>query len=282
MVPDIEWTPLHSAAQRDAVDVIQTYLDYKYDLNAIDASGRNVLHIAAMHGSVQFVKKLILCGFDLHQPNLSIDSRGWNSLHYASWYGHSEIVALLLKDGDVDPMTTDKDGYSPLHLATESGSISTIKLLLDAMKTQFTTSGWSELLSEVKGIARKNTAIGKFLDRWNVPIEKVLKGEAFPIHAAVNMADLTQLGGLIKTFNINERDATGETGLHLAARHGMDEIVQFLLNNGASPQIQSRSGQTPLEIAVRNNNIKRLEIFLQSFSSIRTLTKNNNVRTKPL
>ena len=169
-------------------------------------------------------------------------------------------MALILEDGQADPMITDKDGYSSLHLAVESGNINSIKLLLEAMKTQFTASGWAELLSEAKTIAsrnQRNGSIAKFIDRWNVPLEALLKGEPFPIHAAVNLADLSQLESLIKTFNINERDATGETGLHHAARHGLDNVITFLLANGASVSISSRAGYTALDLAIKHHHNKR-------------------------
>ncbi|CBY42622.1 unnamed protein product [Oikopleura dioica] len=59
-------------------------------------------------------------------------------------------------------MATDKDGFSGLHLAVESGDIATVKLLLEAMKAKFTDSGWSQLLEEVKEIAlRVNKHMGK-------------------------------------------------------------------------------------------------------------------------
>ena len=168
-------------------------------------------------------------------------------------------MALLLKVDSVDPVVTDKDGYAALHLAAESGSLQSMKLLLEAMKSQFTTSGWSELLKEVKSIAARNhksDLILKFIDRWDIPHEALIKGEAFPVHAAVRMADLDHLAALVKTFGVNEKDSEGETALHLAARHGLDEVTRFLLDHGANHKLSSRSGNLPLDVAVQNGHTK--------------------------
>ena len=102
----------------------------------------------------------------------------------------------MLLTAQADALITDKDGFSALHLAAESGNLASIKILLESMKTGYTSGGWSELITEVKSIVVKNhesDTILKFLERWNLPIESVLKGEAFPIHTAVGMANKSQV-----------------------------------------------------------------------------------------
>jgi ankyrin repeat protein len=42
----------------------------------------------------------------------------------------------------------------------------------------------------------------------------------------------------------------------LAARLGLDDIIKFLLDNGARIDIQSRKGQSPLDLAEINNQTK--------------------------
>ena len=76
LVPAIEWTPLHCAAQRNAPALVKAFLDYKVDLAAVDSSGRNALHVASIHGALEFVAELIHSkAFALNEPNLSVDSR---------------------------------------------------------------------------------------------------------------------------------------------------------------------------------------------------------------
>lgn len=180
----MEWTPLHCAAQRDSSAAIDAYLDYKIALDAVDTTGRTALHVAAMHGSLKFVKKMVSCentqvSNSSNSTNLSVDSRGWSVLHFASWYGHSDILSFLLTR-DADPMVTDKDGYAPVHVAAETGNISCIKILLEKMKVFYTDGGWSELLDEIKNVANKSTGsekVSNFIERWNQPFEALMKGQ---------------------------------------------------------------------------------------------------------
>ena len=55
-------------------------------------------------------------------------------------YGHDRIVELLLKKGS-NSILTDKDGYSPLHLAVESQNLVSLKLLLADIRAKLTPSG---------------------------------------------------------------------------------------------------------------------------------------------
>ena len=89
-IETMEWTPLHCAAQRNSSAVIDAYVDYKIALDAVDTTGRTALHVAAMHGSLEFVKKMVSCentqvSNSINSTNLSVDSRGWSVLHFASW-----------------------------------------------------------------------------------------------------------------------------------------------------------------------------------------------------
>eukprot|EP00758_Cryptobia_borreli_P002407 Tbor_TRINITY_DN3007_c0_g1::TRINITY_DN3007_c0_g1_i1::g.17358::m.17358/K20032/ZDHHC13_17, HIP14; palmitoyltransferase ZDHHC13/17 len=57
-------------------------------------------------------------------------------------------------------------------------------------------------------------------------------------------------------------DTTRETILHYAGRGGYDVLVKFLLDNGASVNVQDSSGQTPLMWACQRGNIKAAEVLL--------------------
>ena len=115
-----EWSPLHLAARDDQFPICRAYLDYNLKLNSPDGFGRNILHIGAMHGSLEFVSQLLdldkqAAGIDLDEPNLAIDSTGWGPIHYAAWYGNSDILELLIRRG-ANSILTDKDGYCKYDL----------------------------------------------------------------------------------------------------------------------------------------------------------------------
>jgi ankyrin repeat protein len=49
-------------------------------------------------------------------------------------------------------------------------------------------------------------------------------------------------------FDVNARNAAGDTPLHLAALHGFDAIVSFLAENGATLETKNKAGKTPLAL----------------------------------
>ncbi len=51
--------------------------------------------------------------------------------------------------------------------------------------------------------------------------------------------------------DVNAKDSTGKTALHVAAASGNLEIVQFLIDNKADVNAKDADGQTPLG-AVKN------------------------------
>ena len=51
-------------------------------------------------------------------------------------------------------------------------------------------------------------------------------------------------------LDINAADARGQTALHGAALKGYDQVVQYLLDHGAKPDIKDKRGLTPLDFAL--------------------------------
>lgn len=66
----------------------------------------------------------------------------------------------------------------------------------------------------------------------------------------------------------------GDTPLHIAARWGYQGIIETLLQNGASTEIQNRLKETPLKCAL-NSKVDFLFFLFQS--SCMTLKKKINV-----
>ena len=68
---------------------------------------------------------------------------------------------------------------------------------------------------------------------------------------------LLQTGGT----KVNAQDVHGNTPLIVAARHGRDETVTLLLNDGASPLLTNFSMESPIDVAKMYNNPTTVVIF---------------------
>jgi len=76
------------------------------------------------------------------------------------------------------------------------------------------------------------------------------------VHDACEVGDLEKVRELV-TISSSEIWKTDEicnfSGLHVAAMHGHLEIVKFLLDSGSDINRKSKSGETPLHLAVFKN-----------------------------
>ncbi|CAG4942034.1 unnamed protein product [Colias eurytheme] len=88
--------------------------------------GETPLHVAAIRGDHEQVKKLIDQGQD---PDVT-DFAGWTPLHEACSYGWLQVVMVLVNGGaNVNAKGLDDD--TPLHDAATSGNLKMVKFLIE-------------------------------------------------------------------------------------------------------------------------------------------------------
>ncbi|MBL7812538.1 MAG: trypsin-like peptidase domain-containing protein [Bacteroidetes bacterium] len=99
-------------------------------------------------------------------------------------------------------------------------------------------SGKTQFLDTLLGL---KTADVNIRDLSGIPLANAM--------AMNNMAGSIKKAALRKEFDVNAKDAAGETALMVAARYGSLESVKALLNAGADPKLTSNAGQTARSIA---------------------------------
>jgi uncharacterized protein len=119
--------PLADAAMRRDIAAVRALLKQRADVNAPQGDGMTALHWAARHGDVELTKVLLRAKANVH----AVTRIGaYTPLHIASMTGSAPVVAALLAARSaVDATTTT--GLSPLHLAALSGSAPAVAALLD-------------------------------------------------------------------------------------------------------------------------------------------------------
>src|SRR4051794_544706 len=80
---------------------------------------------AAMRKDVQAVRTLVRQGGDVN----AAQGDGMTPLHWAAMHGDAELAGVLLYAGANVRATTRLGGYTPLHLAGQSGSAAVIDAL---------------------------------------------------------------------------------------------------------------------------------------------------------
>ncbi|KAL3201811.1 hypothetical protein MRX96_042827 [Rhipicephalus microplus] len=117
----------------DPLGVIRVLLDHGIlihrDVNHQDRQGRTALHYAS-HTCCEHTAPVISLLLQ-NEAKVDIkDKHGFSPLHFASQAGSVDAIQLLL-DAGADPNATGLGGIAPLHLAASAGKIAAVRLLLE-------------------------------------------------------------------------------------------------------------------------------------------------------
>nr|KAF6461380.1 ankyrin repeat domain 6 [Molossus molossus] len=120
-------TPLHLAANKGHLSVVQILLKAGCDLDVQDDGDQTALHRAAVVGNTEVISALLQEGCALDRQ----DKDGNTALHEASWHGFSQSVKLLVKAG-ANVLAKNKAGDTALHIAASLNHKKVVKILLEA------------------------------------------------------------------------------------------------------------------------------------------------------
>ncbi|PWA56399.1 XB3-like protein [Artemisia annua] len=138
---DDRHSALHIAAANGRIQIVSMLLDdYSVDPDSLNRHKQTPLMLAAMHGKISCVEKLIEAGANI----LMFDSlNGRTCLHYAAFYGHADILQTILSAARTSHIAAswgfsrfvnirDGKGATPLHLAARQQSPDCVHILLDS------------------------------------------------------------------------------------------------------------------------------------------------------
>ncbi|NXW62021.1 ANKR6 protein, partial [Eurystomus gularis] len=235
-------TPLHLAAHKGHLHVVQVLLKAGCDLDIQDDGDQTALHRAAVVGNTDVIATLIQEGCALDRQ----DKDGNTALHEACWHGFSQSAKVLVKAG-ANVLAKNKAGNTPLHLACQnSHSQSTRVLLLGGSRADLKNNAGDTCLHVA---ARYN----------HLPIVRVLLSAFCSVH---------------------EKNQAGDTALHVAAALNHRKVVKLLLEAGADASVVNNvSSQTPLEVARQHNN-PEVALLLTKASQVSRFNRGRSLRKK--
>ena len=252
-----KFTPLMFAARTGDLKSAELLLDAGAEVNAATEDGLSPLLIAsasldAITGSDyrlvveesqhESLGALLLDrGADVTQS----DQYGMTALHYAVEMNKPSLLrALLKRDADPNAQLTQGlpfrrgdyvgreayDGASPFWLAARLGNVEMMRELLDA--------GADPELRQAWGVTPTMVAAGVTQTDSRIANEEKL----------IQALELLVLE--IKT-DIHSVDRSGQTAVHGAANVSGNEIIKFLVAEGADPEAVDSRGRTPHDVAMR-------------------------------
>ncbi|XP_065583414.1 ankyrin-1-like [Artemia franciscana] len=236
---------LHLIVQKGRADLCKLLIKSGAELDAANAHGKTPLVTAIKANNLNLVEVLLDRGAN---PNCG------ECLHLAVQKGRADLCKLLIKSGaELD--ATNAHGKTPLVTAIKVNNLNLVEILLDRGANP--NRGECLHLAVQKGRA----------DLCKLLIDKMKSSAEID---AMNAHGKTPLATAIKANNLNlveillDRGADPNYGecLHHAVKKGRVNICKLLIDFGAKLDAMNAKKDTPLLIAIRNNNLELVILLL--------------------
>lgn len=235
---------LHGAAYDGNNEDLIKSLEHA-DINETDSRNKTPLHWAIEGGHIDTVKLLIENGANIEANKSNYDVLQFTPLYTASKMGRNDLISLLLESGASLEQT-------PIALATavKYGHLETVELLISfgADINYKDYEGNTSILEAARSYYYPTTdKEGHFiLNKDYIAIIELLIANGADVHSLNNdgyssIIYASRFGSLegVRIFadlgvSLDHKTKDNLTALQLSNERGKKEIVEFLLNNGAS------------------------------------------------
>lgn len=241
--------PLHFAARSGHAGFVEHILRRGGEVDAKNASGTSALHEAARYGQIGVMRLLLSNGA---APNAR-DAKGNSALHIVMPLGSREAGIELLLGAGANPNIKDDHGDTPLHIAVSLNlGMNPVRSLLlgGADVTVRNTEGQTALHRAVETARRDYIPL---LLEYQADIFAADTQGRTPFDIALTK-NRDALTAMITEKTVALSDNTGNTLLHLTVKAGAPlSSAVLILDRKGNPNARNKVGDTPLHLAVRQN-----------------------------
>jgi len=245
------------------IEILQLLVNEAH-VNLSDLEGEeSLLMIASSYGSSTIVE------FVLNIPDTVplVLSNGKTILHIASMFLHHEIIRIILNSKKVDINSTDSEGNSALHYASQQPFI-----FGNTKEQNNQIFSIHELLSNPSIQPNIQNSIG------DTPFLIAIKNDNFAIAQILSMQ---------KSLDFSLRDISGASPIHIAARHNSIQLIELCLGLGMDINDVDFEGKTPIYhslmrcscLITKKRDTDQFINFLINLSGINLDHKDNNGNT---
>jgi ankyrin repeat protein len=253
---------LHHAVLSRNLALVESFLNDGANQLMTDKAGKIPLHVAAQIGDELIAEALIakheleVSSRDDHATKF-VDTKdteqGNSPLHYATEIGSLKLVELLTDHGaDIDARNSREQ--TPLHIAARCGHEDIVLqlLALGAGVNLTDKDGTTPLHLACAG--SWSAVVKKLLDQGADPWLKAVKDRT-PLHLAAANGSREVAGMLVEAgAEIDARDLNRQTPLHAAVLRGSVDLVLMLIEKGAHTSAIDNSGKSPLHYAAASDS----------------------------
>ena len=241
-------TALHWASYHDSLSGTMSLLEAGADVNATTDLGVTPLWLAAENSSVSITKALLEAGAD---PSISLLS-GETIVMTAAQSGNGDVVKALLAAG-ADPNAAVTRGQTALMWAAGRGYSDAIEALIEHGANVHARSVVRPQYVKSEKIQDSHPAYKYWIEQ----------GGNTALMFAARSGDLQSAQLLIEAgSDVNDLSAFGTSPAMMAVHGGNSELLDYLLENGADPDLNG-SGQTALHDAVLRGNPEAVKVLIK-------------------
>ncbi len=233
-------TALHWASYWDDVETAELLIRANAYVSAANELGATPLWIASLNGSARMVRSLLAAGAD---PNVALLS-GEAPIMTASRTGNPQVVEQLLAAG-ADPNISATRGQTALMWAASQGHSDVVGVLLEyGADVHARSETWSMVMAVPPHTGNQ---------------QDVPHGANTALTFAARVGDFASARMLVNAgADVNDVDARGASVTVLAAHSAFNDLVEFMLDEGADPNAAG-AGFSALHAAImrRDENLVR-------------------------
>lgn len=204
------------------------------DINVFNDDGLTGLHEASICGDIELIKMLIDKGADVNCR----DFEGWTPLHAAASLGNANIVQLLLDCG-ADATIVNCDNILAYDLSRNE---QVKEIIGESLKDHDIDLLRSQEERAIKEDIERWIKSGRYEERSH-PLTKATVIHVIAAKGYLNlMKEILNSPILKKQINLEAKDHEGYTPLLAASFWSQPEMVELLIDHGASISAQADDG----------------------------------------
>lgn len=270
---------IHDAAYNGNMDVLKKYIDKGGKVDTF-YKGASLLVDAITGNQYKVANYLISKGADVNAGN----QYGKKPIHFATEAGNDSIVKMLIDNGaDVNAKIKSEladEGITPLMIACDKLSYSTVKLLITNHSNINDTSSYGETaVSKTLGNTSNEDSILqiiKFLVENGADINKADAHKTLPIAFACMNGHYKVVKYLVANkADINFKGEAGNTALSYAAMWGYDSIFNYLISKGANITLSRNDGSDIFLSSIESKNLSFIKSLSRDYK-LTPFTKDNS------